>query len=219
MKRLLLTMTALAAMAAAAPAAAQYRSQYGDADRYGRGALLTSSEIRDRIARLELRLDTAYSEGEISRSEQTALRRQLIRLDQLERQYSMNGLTLRERDILTTQLRAVRQNINYADNGRYDRDTRYSWRDDGFVGMGGPIENIDACADRGGLANAFNSLLGRGCLRVGERAPLNLAPLPYRFRNQYRDTADVIYRQDGDLIYAIDGRTGRIVSSWDVEID
>ena len=110
MKRLLLTMTALAAAAGAAPSVAQY---YPQADtRYSVPTrTMSSAEFRDRISRLELRLNAGIRSGEISRSEEIALRRQVINLRQLERQYSYNGLSWNERQNLQAQLRTVRQNI------------------------------------------------------------------------------------------------------------
>lgn len=219
MKRLLLTMTALAAVAGAAPAVAQYYPQ-SDSRYYPQTSTraMTSAEFRDRFNRLEMRLNAGLRSGDISRSEELTLRRQLANLRQLERQYSYNGLNWREQQNLLTQLRAVRQNINYADSGRLDRDNRYSWYDDAYTGMGGPMEVMDACADRGGsLGGVFNSLLGRSCLRVGDLANRNMFVVPNAYRNQYRDTPDVFYRYDGNLIYAIDPRTNRVVASWDID--
>lgn len=216
MKRLLLTMTALAAVAGAAPAVAQYSTRSDYSTRMDT-RLMTSADFRDRIYRLELRLNAGIRSGEITRSEELTLRRQLVNLRQLERQYSYNGLTWRERDSLMTQLRAVRQNINYADSGRFDRDTRYSWYDDTYTGVGGPIEEVDACRDRGGLAGVLQDVFGRSCLRIGDRVNRPLSAVPYEFRYQYSDNANVYYRSDGDFIYAIDPSTNRVISSWDIE--
>jgi len=175
-------------------------------------------DVRDRIHRLELRLDAGVRSGDITRSEEITLRRQLMSLRQLERQYSYNGLSYRERENLMTQVRAVRQNINFADNGRWDRDTRYSWYDNDFRGSGGPIEIVDACSDRGtGLSGVFNNVFGRSCLRVGDLATRNMYVVPYPYRNQFRDTANVYHRYDGNLVYAIDPITNRVIASWDVD--
>jgi len=215
MKRLLLTMTALATVAGAAPAVAQYYAPRPDA------RALTGADFRDRIHRLELRLDADVRAGVLTGPEELTLRRQLVNLRRLERQYSIDGLSLRERDNLMTQIRAVRQNISYADNGRYDRDTRYSWNDDriygrAYGGMGGPMEAVDSCRDHNGLSGVVQDVLGRSCFQVGDRVTRNLFAVPYAYRNEYRDTADVYYRYDGNLIYAIDLDTNRVISSFAV---
>jgi hypothetical protein len=143
------------------------------------------------------------------------LRRQLSDLRRLERQYSYNGLTWQEQQDLQTRLRSARQSISFADNGRFENDSRYSWYDEGYMGRGGPVESVDSCADRGGIAGVINSLIGRSCYRVGDRVTRNLYSVPSPYRSQYRDTGDVYYRYVGNLIYAIDANTDRVISSWD----
>lgn len=202
--------------------ATQDQFQYASNGRYGNGVngqgrALTSAQFRDRIYRLELRLNAGIQAGVISRNEELNLRRQLVDLRRLERQYSYNGLTWQEQQDLQVRLRSARQNISFADNGRYENDSRYSWYDQGYMGSGGPIEETDACTDRGGLAGVLNSLIGRSCYRIGDRVTRNMYTVPYQYRGQYRDTGDVYYRYDGNLIYAIDARTNRVIGSWDAD--
>jgi hypothetical protein len=122
MKRVLLSMTAVTALAIAMPAAAQ---GYGQANAGG------GIGISNRIAQLDARLSAGVQAGEINRTEAQQLRPQLRELRRLERQYSVNGLTQQERMDLQQRIRMLRQDIRIADGGRYDRDNRYgNWVDE-----------------------------------------------------------------------------------------
>jgi hypothetical protein len=134
MNKVLLSMAAVGAIAVAAPAAAQ--SGYGSNVNAG-GAMGVST----RIAQLESRLQAGVNAGLIDRAEARDLRMQLRELRRLDRQYSYNGLTQAERQDLRNRLREVRDDLRMADNGRFDRDTRYgSWND--------PWYNNDAFGSR-----------------------------------------------------------------------
>ena len=119
MNRILLTMTAVGALAVAAPAAAQS----------GGENLNASARIQNRIAQLEARIEAGVDAGTISRAEERTLRRQLMRLTRLERQFSRNGLTDVERNDLQSRIRALRHEIRTAD-GRMGRDDQWGDRDD-----------------------------------------------------------------------------------------
>lgn len=217
MKRLLFSMSALAALAAAAPAAAQYRSTPYTApysNQYS-SQTMTAADFRDRIDQLEFRLNADIRAGLVTADEDRNLRLQIADMRRLLRQYSYNGLSAQESRDLQMRLRDTRQQIRLADNGRYDRYNGYGNWDDRYLGRGGPIETSDACADRGGLAGVFNNLIGRSCYRVGDRVTRNLYRVPSQYQDQYRDNADTYFRSDGRLIYEIDVSTGRVVNSWD----
>ncbi|HWT12760.1 MAG TPA: hypothetical protein VN231_08415 [Allosphingosinicella sp.] len=223
MNKLLLAMTALAA---AAPAAAQYPYQANrDFDVRGGAAL------SQRIAELESRYEAGVQQGLIDRGERRMLRRQLVDLRQLERQYAYNGFTAQERDDLRQRIRSARQQLRVADNGRFDRDRRYgSWDEDDrdtrygrwdddqrYHGQGGPYE-AETCERRGGIAGLFQSLIGDDdddCgLRVGQRVSGNLYGVPYAYRNQFRDGNGVYYRWDGRTVYQIDARSHTVVRAY-----
>ena len=237
MKKLLLTVTAMSALAAAAPAAAQYGSQgnynnqannqgynnqgYGNQG-YGNQGYNNSGnwngggqmDMSGRISQLEARLQAGIQSGDIDRTEGREIRQDLRDLRRLERQYSADGLSQTERRDLQQRLRTVRQDIRLADNGRYDRDTRYgNWQDDGSTyGQGGPYE--EPCQQRSGLGGLVDTVLGQdacGGLQVGQRATGNLYAVPSQYRNQYRDGNGVYYRSDGRSIYQIDARTNSVV--------
>ncbi len=218
MKKLLLSMAAVGALAAAAPAAAQ--SGY-----YGTNAN-TGVGISNQIAQLDARLQAGVSAGLIDRSEARELRMNLRDLRRLERQYSYNGLTQAERQDLRQRLRSLRQEIRVADNGRYDRDNRFgNWNDpywnDGYSGRGGPYEPAydNACDTRGGIGGVIDSVLGRdNCgLRVGSRAMGNLYSVPSQYRYQFRDGNGVYYRSDGRQIYQIDARTNTVLRVYSMD--
>lgn len=221
MKKLLLSMAAVGAIAAAAPAAAQ--SGYYNSDVRAGGAV----GISNQIAQLEARLQAGINARLIDRAEARELRMDLRELRDLERRYSYNGFTQAERQDLRQRLRNVRSELRMADNGRFDRDTRYgSWEDrdwdDGYTGRGGPYEPAydTVCETRGGIGGVVDSVLGRdNCynLRVGSRATGNLYSVPSQYRYRYRDGNGVYYRSDGRNIYQIDARTNTVLRIYDAD--
>ena len=112
MKTVFATLTTTAALAAAAPVAAQ-------------SALNANAGIgiSNRIAQIETRINAGVQSGEIDRREARTLRYELRQLQRTERQYLRNGLTAEERRDLQQRLRALRQDVRLADGrGRgYDR--------------------------------------------------------------------------------------------------
>ena len=222
MNKILLSMAAVGALAAAAPAAAQY----------GYGSNYNSSvSFSNRIAQLEARLQAGIQTGEINRAEARGLRMELRQIRRLEAQYSYNGFTRAERQDLQRRLRDFRQDLRLADNNRFDRDTRYgAWNDpfwndgynDGYSGRGGPYEPAYdvVCENRSGIGGVIDSVLGReNCysLRVGARATGNLYSVPSQYRYRYRDGGGVYYRSDGRAIYQIDARTNTVLRIYDID--
>jgi hypothetical protein len=206
MKKLLTLLGVASALAAVTPAAAQ---NWNDPNAGGTVALET------RIAQLDARLQAGIRTGVINRSEARALRQQIADLRRLHGRYSYNGLTRVERDDLRNRIRDTRQQLRLADNGRFDRDTRYgSWNDrewnNGYYGQGGPLEEV-YCERRTGIGGVFDSVLGRNtCLQVGDPASGNLYAVPNEYRSQFRDNSYRYFRSDGRLIYEIDARTNRV---------
>lgn len=218
MNKLLLSMAAVGALAAAAPAMAQ-TGYYGT-------NINTSAGISDRVAQLEARLNAGIQAGVISRTEARELRMDLRDLRRLERQYSYSGFTSAERQDLRSRLRALREDLRLADNGRYDRDNRYGmWNDpyynsDVYTGQGGPYEDVYCDSNRGGIGGLIDGVLGRNddCrLRVGVRAYGNLYSVPSQYRYRFRDGDGVYYRSDGRNIYQIDARTQTVLRVYDID--
>ena len=208
--KLLTVMTALGAVAIAAPSAAQYGYQnqnYANANAGG------AVGIGNRIAQLDARFRAGVQSGVISRTEAQNLRPQFRDLRRLERQYSANGLTRTERQDLQMRIRNLRQQLRVADNNAGNRYT--SWQDeDGYYGQGGPYEETDeACERPSGIGGIISGIFGGGrdCLEVGARAPSNLYGVPPAYRNQFRDGYGYYYRSDGRNIYQIDARTNTVL--------
>jgi hypothetical protein len=246
MKKVLLSMAAVGALAAAAPAAAQYGSSVNAGGQMG---------FSSRISQIEARLQAGISAGVIDRAEARDLRMQIRQLRRLEAQYSYNGLTQAERQDLRQRLREVRADLRLADNGRFDRDNRYAWDDrydnddvysqridrnrDGWddrdydrdgridddLGRGGPYEEpYDAYCEtntRGGIGGLIDGVLGRSdnacAVRVGSRAPSNLYSVPSHLRYQFRDGNGVYYRSDGRNVYQIDARTQTVLRIYPMD--
>lgn len=93
----------------------------------------------------------------------------------------------------------------YDNNGRYDRD--YDDRDGGYD----RDYRNNTTPQRGGIGGLIDGLLGGGGLRVGQRVSGNLGPVPYQYRDQYRDGNGVYYRSDNRAIYQIDARTDTVL--------
>ncbi|HEX2762689.1 MAG TPA: hypothetical protein VHM92_02425 [Allosphingosinicella sp.] len=104
MKKILLTFAAVGALAATAPAAAQYSNVNAG------GAV----GISNQIAQLEQRLDADIRAGRIDPREATSLTAQMRDLRRLERSYSRNGLSAAERATLLNRIRDMRQDIRVA---------------------------------------------------------------------------------------------------------
>jgi hypothetical protein len=232
MKKLLIATTAMSALLAAAPAAAQYGNrQYGTANPYNQGYNANAygtTGMDNRLARIEARIQAGVDAGTIDMREARNLRWQLNQISRLDRQYSRNGYTQAERSDLQARLRSFRDQLiadgggngygygsgQYGSNG-YDRG--YSNTNNGYYGQGGPYEEAcDNSRSSGGLGGLIDSIFGGdrddcASLGVGARVSGNLGAVPYEYRNQYRDGAGYYYRSDGRSIYQIDTRTNTIM--------
>lgn len=213
MKKLLLTLAALPALAIAFEASAQsaygyqpnssYQQNYNQRDNGYRPEAGVGGGMRNRILQLEARLDAGIQSGAVDRREARSLRMQLRDLARAEQQYSYNGLTPQERQDLQGRFRAVRDQLRSADGGRYANDSAY--------GQGGPYEQAyEQPRDRGVLGTIVDNVLGGGGLRVGQRVSGNLGRVPYGYGDQYRDGPDVYYRSDGSRVYQIDARSNTV---------
>lgn len=138
MNKIIIALVATTAIAAAAPAAAQYGA--------GGNAPIRSGQ-------LQLQLQAGVRSGAISRAEAMPLREQLMQLTRLERLYARDGISGRERADLQHRINSLRQGIRIAartGGGRYDRDDNRYDRDDGYARDGGYDRNNDGWDDRDG---------------------------------------------------------------------
>ena len=239
MNKLILTMTAVSAVALAAPAAAQYyprQNTYPAQNAYPYRSDVQAdfgARFASRLDRIEERLDAGIEAGAIDRREARSLRMQVRMLTRLERRYGMNGFTQQEQMDLNQRLRSLRQDIRVADGGVGDRryganDDRYG-EDNGYYGRGGPydgdgdgwddrdcdrdgdIDSGSCTTGRTGIGGFIESILGIGGLRVGQRVSGDLYSVPSQYRDRYRDDYRYYYRSDGQRIYQIDTQTNAVV--------
>lgn len=130
MNKFMIVLAATTAVTVSVPAAAQYNG----------------ANVQLRVSQLQTELQAGVRSGDISRSEAVPLRQQLRQLAQLERQYSVNGISGRERADLQHRINTLRQGIRFAarDRGQgYDRnDDRYDRNDDRYD------RNVDSRYDR-----------------------------------------------------------------------
>ena len=108
MKKILFAITAVSALCAAMPAAAQYRDRYPA--QYG-----ADTWFEARIDALKTRIDAGVRNRTIDRREAGNLRRELAGIDLWEDRLSMDGLNRTERDQLQRRLRLVRERIRVSD--------------------------------------------------------------------------------------------------------
>ena len=225
MKTILMTMTALAALAIAAPASAQpWNGQ------------------RSQIGELQMQLDAGIRSGAITRREAMPLRSSLRELISLERQFSPNGFTGRENAALRQRSNLLSRQIRMAERDGYtsnrgagwddrDDDRRAGWGDrdgDRRDGSENYRDNdrradwdsrndrrdgyaMDARFDRPNRGDRF-----AGDARVGQLATRRMVALPAQYRDEFRDTDDVYYRYDNRRIYRVNRTTDMILGLFDL---
>ena len=144
MNKFLFSAAAIGALAVAAPASAQYG--YGNQNSgyqtngYGQNGYANPNAggtvaVQNRIAQLDQRFAAGIQAGVISRAEAQNIRPRLRQLRQLERQYSMNGLSPQERQDLQSRIRSVRQQLRVADGGAGGRYA--AWDNDNWDNQNG----------------------------------------------------------------------------------
>ena len=123
MKKVLLSLAAVAAVAVAVPAAAQ---PYGNAYGYYKNQKNhrpAAASINQREANLARKIDAAYRRGQLSRVEASRLMAELRYIERTEQAYRRNGMTWRERDALNLRITRLQQRLQHV-------------RDDGYVQYG-----------------------------------------------------------------------------------
>lgn len=223
MKKILMTMAAVSALAIGAPAAAQYAG--GDA-RLG-------------VQQLQAQLQAGVRSGAISRREARPLDDQIRQIDDYARINGRDGLSGRERLYIRQRVANLSQHIRYAemtgnDRGeRYGRDDRYDdgraygANDQGYGryganGYGADTEGyarVDSNRDgwddrdlnRDGRIDDGRFEQDGGDLRVGQRISGNFGEMPAQYRDRYRDSDGAYYRYDRGNIYQVDARTNLIL--------
>jgi len=129
MKKILLSIAAVSAIAAAVPAMASAQSYGPDRgpDRYDRGpdrGYDRGYAQGDRIARLDQRIDVGIRNGGLSRSEARRLKGDLRETARLQARYARGGFSGWERADLDRRFDRISAQIRYE---RHDRDRGYDY--------------------------------------------------------------------------------------------
>lgn len=133
MKTILLGMAAISALAAGAPAAAQYGGGYYQNQNnnvYG------NAGVGARLGNLQARIQAGVQSGAIDPREANQLDRQLRQLARTERQYARNGITQQERFDLQARTRNLHEQIRFAEGRGQGRYNNGGYQQGGY-GQGG----------------------------------------------------------------------------------
>jgi hypothetical protein len=126
MRKLLISAVLLGTVATAAPAAAQYRGNYG----YQQG-----QNVGQQLSNLQNRVDNLFQRRLISSNEARRLSREIDQTDRLYDRFRRNGLTRQESYEIQNRVQRLRAEIRQErQEGRYDRrddrdDRRDRWDD------------------------------------------------------------------------------------------
>jgi hypothetical protein len=206
-----------------------------------RSGAITRAEampLREQLREL-MRLETLYARDGISGRERAELQQRIASLRQGIRMAERNGDSRYGRDDddrygrddrddrygnRDVDSRYDRNNDGWDDrdsnrDGRWDVDSRYDSNRDGYddrdYNRDGRWDNDQGYRQqsdgRGVVGQILDRVTGNNGLRVGQRASANLGSVPYAYRSQYRDGANIYYRSDGRNIYQIDARTQTVV--------
>jgi hypothetical protein len=127
MKKLALSLAAIASVAAAAPTIAQAQMKFPwgvGTSAYNRGYGVAT--INDREQRIAFQINRGERNGELTIGEARSLRIQLQQIERLEARYAWNGFSRAEYIDLSQRLNRLEGNVQVAMND-YDRGDRYGW--------------------------------------------------------------------------------------------
>lgn len=140
MKKVLLSLAAVSALAASLPAAAQgYGYGYGQQPAYGRPGYddRAWTPVQVRLERLHERIQRGVESGRLTRREAQGLRAEFRDLVQREHAYSRNGLSWQERADLDARFDRLAARIRWERRDGEDRGDRYGRQDRGDYGRRG----------------------------------------------------------------------------------
>jgi predicted RNase H-like nuclease (RuvC/YqgF family) len=121
MRKLLISAAIVTAVAATAPASAQYRDYDRDDRRYGQ-SYQHGRDIPQQLGQLSERIERSRERRLISRDEARRLRVQLDRIDERFRAYRRDGISRWEHQDLQQRIQQLRQRIRWErQEERYDR--------------------------------------------------------------------------------------------------
>ena len=122
-KFLLISAAAVSAIAATAPASAQYRGGYDPRPAYGHG-YSNGSDIVAQLRQIDQRIAQAFQRGRITRNEARRLSNESNRIENRFRDYRRGGLSQREHHDLQQRIQHLRGELREdRQDGR--RNNRY----------------------------------------------------------------------------------------------
>jgi hypothetical protein len=107
MRKFLISAVALSAIAASAPAAAQY-GRYDQRPAYGHG-YGHGSDIIAQLRQIDQRIAQSFQRGRITRNEARRLSNEALRIENRFRDYRRGGLSPREHHELQLRIRELRE--------------------------------------------------------------------------------------------------------------
>jgi hypothetical protein len=110
MRKFLITAVALSAIAATAPASAQYRGGYDPRPGYGHG-YGNGSDIVAQLRQIDQRIARSFERGRITRNEARRLSNENHRIENRFRDYRRGGLSQREHYDLQQRIRDLREQL------------------------------------------------------------------------------------------------------------
>jgi hypothetical protein len=190
MQPIYMMMAAVAGLALAAPASAEW----GHDRTYSR--------------QLQVQIDSGVRQGTISPRESGTLREDLSRLVRLERQFSPNGISGREHAILMQRSTALAKDIRIASREHYRRDDRSA------VWTGGADNGNYIMDSRFAGPHPGDRFVGD--TRIGQQATARILGMPVQYRRHYIDNDRIYYGYDNGRVYQIDRQSRKIVAMLDI---
>jgi Spy/CpxP family protein refolding chaperone len=109
-KFILIAAAALSAIAATAPASAQYRGGYDPRPAFGHG-YGNGSDIIAQLRQIDQRIAQSFQRGRITRNEARRLSNETMRIENRFRDYRRGGLSQREHYDLQQRIRNLREQL------------------------------------------------------------------------------------------------------------
>lgn len=208
MRPIYMTMAAVAGLAVAAPASAQWAHEQTYSQAPTMAAATQWNNSGSSSQQLQMQIDAGINQGTISRRESIALREELSQLVRLERRFSRSGINDREHAQLVQRSAALAEDIHMASRDRNGRrgDTA-SWESGNINGHWVPDSRFAGLHP----GDRFN-----GDARIGQHATARIVNLPTEYRSQYVDDARVYYGYDNGRVYQIDRQSQMILALLDI---
>jgi len=208
MRRIYMTMAAVAGLSVAAPASAQWAHEPTYSNTPSAPEPVHWGESRTYSHQLQVQIDDGVSQGTISTRGSIRLREELSQLVRLERRFSPNGISGREHAELLRRSAALDKDIRDASQFHSRRGNETAGWESGSVNGHWVPDARFAGLHPGDRLN--------GDARIGQRATSRIVSLPVEYRREYVDDARVYYGYDNGRVYQIDRHSQMILALLDI---